>query len=485
MDATLSQELSIPEDVLKSLIKTSNSSTLNESLEILIRTCRSDEGRSSLASKDIIRAALQLSKSFACVSAHDDLLVLSLRLLRNLCAGELVNQNLFIELNGVEVVSGVINGVGFDCDDSGYGIIRTALQLLANISLAGVKHQRAIWDRFFPNVFLKIARVRRRETCDPLSMIVYTCSDGSSELFSELCKSQGLAIIAEIVSTASEVGFGEDWLKLLISRICLHEPHFPVLFGMLSENVSSEDLGDVERNATHLTSAQAYHLRMVSEIFNERRNEINISTDFALNILGIFETAVKAVDFHSRGQSGLPAGSNEVDILGYSLTLLKDTCAHNSSVVNTLVSNRLLDLLLKLLCELERPSSIRRTARQDESQMPAGELLKVCPYKGFRKDIVAVIGNCSYRRKHVQDYIRQKNGLILILQQCVLDEDNSFLREWGIWCAKNLLEGNAENQRVVAGLEMQGVVDVPQLAEIGLRAEVDPNTRRARLVSIS
>ncbi|KAH9604073.1 hypothetical protein KSS87_010413 [Heliosperma pusillum] len=57
MDATLSREVSIPEDILESLIKTSNSSTLNEALEILIRTSRRGEGRSSLAPKGILRGS--------------------------------------------------------------------------------------------------------------------------------------------------------------------------------------------------------------------------------------------------------------------------------------------------------------------------------------------------------------------------------------------------------------------------------------------
>jgi ataxin-10 len=110
---------------------------------------------------------------------------------------------------------------------------------------------------------------------------------------------------------------------------------------------------------------------------------------------------------------------------------------------------------------------------------------KVCPYKGFRRDLVAVIGNCAYRRKHVQDDIRQKNGMLLMLQQCVTDEDNPFLREWGIWSMRNLLEGNSENQQAVAELELQGSVDMPELAGLGLKVEVDQNTRSAKLVNIS
>ena len=52
--------------------------------------------------------------------------------------------------------------------------------------------------------------------------------------------------------------------------------------------------------------------------------------------------------------------------------------------------------------------------------------------------------NNAFQRMAVKDKIRQMNGILLILQQCVADKDNSFLREWGIWCMRNLLEGNEE-----------------------------------------
>ena len=48
---------------------------------------------------------------------------------------------------------------------------------------------------------------------------------------------------------------------------------------------------------------------------------------------------------------------------------------------------------------------------------------------------------------------------------------------------RNLLEGNAENQQVVADLEIQGSVDVPEMVNLGLRVEMDPQTRRAKLVN--
>jgi len=265
---------------------------------------------------------------------------------------------------------------------------------------------------------------------------------------------------------------------------------------MLSADPATENSGNAEKGDIHFTSGQAFLLCTVSEILNERLKEIQIRSDFAFHVLDIFETATKVVDFDTRGQSGLPTGHALIDVLGYSLIIIRDICAQGSSlaaeseqgsedIVFSFVSRGLLDLLLSLLRQLELPSSIRKTMKPDDMQGVTSERRKVCPYKGFRRDIVAVIGNCAYMRKQIQDEIRQKDGVFLLLQQCVLDEDNPFLREWSIWCARNLLNGNPENQQLVASLEMQGTVDVPELAQLGLRVEVDPSTRRAKLVNIS
>ncbi|KAJ6911126.1 ataxin-10 [Populus alba x Populus x berolinensis] len=67
--------------------------------------------------------------------------------------------------------------------------------------------------------------------------------------------------------------------------------------------------------------------------------------------------------------------------------------------------------------------------------------------------------------------------MLLMLQQCVTDEDSPFLRKW----EEPILEGNSENQQGVAELELQGSVDMPELAGLVLRVEMDQNTRRAKL----
>ncbi|GAB2271617.1 hypothetical protein Dimus_006448 [Dionaea muscipula] len=474
----------LPDSVLHPLLSTnlSPSTAIQGTLETLIEASRTADGRSDLASKSILPAVLLLVSSLSehqSSPSHRHLFLLSLRLLRNLCAGEALNQDSFFEHNGVDTVSNLISSLGLGGGESDYGILRTGLQVLANVALGGERQRIAIWRRFFVLGFAEIATVRRREVCDPLCMVVYVCCDGNGELFAELCDGPGLALMAEIVRTTLSVGYEEDWIKLLLSRICLDEPYFPMLINALSPD------NDAKQGSGDLLPEQAFLMRMVSVVLNERMEEIHAGRDLVLFVLSIFKKAVGKVDFAKRGSSALPTGIAFIDILGYSLSMLRDICASSSSgdVVDELLSWGLLDLLLSLLGELEPPSTIRKAIiKQDQTQ--SSQPMKVCPYKGFRKDIVSVIGNCLYRRRNVQDELRQKNGILLLLQQCVFDEDNPFLREWGIWAIRNLLEGNEENQKAVSVLELQGSVDVPEITGLGLRVEVDPSTRRAKLVNI-
>ncbi|CAH2069105.1 unnamed protein product [Thlaspi arvense] len=470
-------EASLPEEVLQPLLNASDLSySLQECLQFLLEVSRTDSGRSDLASKAILPSIIRLLQLLPYPSSRH-YLNLSLKVLRNLCAGETLNQNAFIDHDGSVVVSDLLDSAIGD-----FETVRFGLQVLANVLVLGEKRQRNVWLRFFPERFSAIAKVRRRETCDPLCMILYACFDGSSEIASQLCSDEGLSIIAETIRTSSSVGSVEDyWLKLLVSRLCVEGDCFPPLFSKLYEAGNEA-----------FTSEQAVLMRMVSDIANERLKEVSVPKAATHAILRLLNQSVDQVFDHvSSERSELPTGSAVIDVMGYSLVIIRDTCAGGSleelkdansgtgDTVELLLSSGVIELLLDLLRRLEPPTTIKKAMKQS----PTGSCSKPCPYRGFRRDVVAVIGNCAYRRKEVQDEVRERDGLFVMLQQCVTDDENPFLREWGLWCVRNLLEGNQENQKAVAELEMQGSVDVPQLREIGLRVEIDPLTSRPKLVN--
>ncbi|KAJ7550027.1 hypothetical protein O6H91_07G079200 [Diphasiastrum complanatum] len=105
-------------------------------------------------------------------------------------------------------------------------------------------------------------------------------------------------------------------------------------------------------------------------------------------------------------------------------------------------------------------------------------------YRGFRRDLVSIIANISYRHFYVQEQIRENNGLLLLLQQCMVDKDNPFLREWGLWAIRNLLYDNEKNQQEVASLQLKGVANTSEILQTGLSVEIDPTTQRPKLVNV-
>ncbi|KAF9648887.1 hypothetical protein BDM02DRAFT_3095712 [Thelephora ganbajun] len=66
-----------------------------------------------------------------------------------------------------------------------------------------------------------------------------------------------------------------------------------------------------------------------------------------------------------------------------------------------------------------------------------------------KRDLVRLLGILCVGEKAVQDRIRACGGIPVIMNLCVVDERNPYLREHAIFALHNLLEGNAENQRLV------------------------------------
>ncbi|KAG9145964.1 hypothetical protein Leryth_025844 [Lithospermum erythrorhizon] len=462
MDAKRSPgtEISLPDNVVHLLLTVSNSSMLDQALECLIRTAKSADGRSELSSKDVVPAVVQLCKSLSCPSDRH-LILLSLKLLRNLCAGEIMNQNSFLEEGGVGMTFGLVFNARV-CPPFDFEIIRMGLQLLGNVVLAGVKHQHVVWNEFFIHEFHEIAKIQTSEICDPLCMVLYMICNGTDGLQEELCSDKGILIVIEILKTATVDGFKEDWLKLLFSRICLDGSQFIPIFSKLY-SVS------VGIKVNNFSAEQAFLLSVLSEALSERMKDFTVDSKFALSILQILRAAHQIVDYSIRGNLSLPTSNSVVDVVGYSLLILRDICArdylieHKESsmdVVDALLSDGLINLLIELLQDLEPPALVRKAMNQGNLREGiTSQSYKCCPYKGFRRDIVSILGNCAYNRKRAQDEIREKKGIVLLLQHAVADEDNPFLREWGIWSVRNILENNAENQKIVADLELQGSID--------------------------
>lgn len=167
-----------------------------ETLAALIELSRTPEGREGLT--DVLIDTL-----FLLPASPPRLLLLRLRLLRNLLAGDELNHYAFIEHSGPAAVSASVLSFPSLAPD----VARAALQALGNAALAGELHRDAVWQALFPEALRVFAGLRDQGVLDPLCMVLDTCcgGEGGRGRLQELCHEElGLPILVQTVTTASQ-----------------------------------------------------------------------------------------------------------------------------------------------------------------------------------------------------------------------------------------------------------------------------------------
>ncbi|CAI5499076.1 unnamed protein product [Closterium sp. Naga37s-1] len=149
--------------------------------------------------------------------------------------------------------------------------LKAVLQVIGNFANAGELHQTAVWDRCFPGTFSRLATVRSPAVQRPLCMVLFTCCravpkhvdglggsmDGVALLAGAL-RAQGEALVAR--AEGRDGGSGGDvfsalpdatsngmdeWLGLLVERICLRARYFEPVFKNLPNFSPRPALGQV------------------------------------------------------------------------------------------------------------------------------------------------------------------------------------------------------------------------------------------------
>jgi len=117
---------------------------------------------------------------------------------------------------------------------------------------------------------------------------------------------------------------------------------------------------------------------------------------------------------------------------------------------------RLLDLFLPRI-NFGRPVTSSPPGSAQAAPTPAQPSSAGFSY--LKRDLVRLLGILCHGAKAVQDRARQCGGIQVIMNLCVVDERNPYLREHAIFTLHNLLENNRENQAVVESIKPDGVWD--------------------------
>ncbi|KAM9886264.1 hypothetical protein OXX79_014309 [Metschnikowia pulcherrima] len=76
--------------------------------------------------------------------------------------------------------------------------------------------------------------------------------------------------------------------------------------------------------------------------------------------------------------------------------------------------------------------------------------------------------------------MRELHGLELILSNCVIDEDNPYIKEHSVLCLRFVLQENQRNQEFVASLEAKQVVNADALSEAGYEVSIKDGKVKVR-----
>ncbi|RCK65148.1 Copper transport protein 86 [Candida viswanathii] len=97
---------------------------------------------------------------------------------------------------------------------------------------------------------------------------------------------------------------------------------------------------------------------------------------------------------------------------------------------------------------------------------------EISKYPSVKSYIIVILSYLAFESFDNQEKIRELGGLSLVLSNCVIDNNNPFIKEQAIVCLKYLLAKNPQNQQFVADLEAKKSVDDDVLQEVGYQVEV-------------
>ncbi|ODV80223.1 uncharacterized protein CANTADRAFT_25894 [Suhomyces tanzawaensis NRRL Y-17324] len=128
--------------------------------------------------------------------------------------------------------------------------------------------------------------------------------------------------------------------------------------------------------------------------------------------------------------------------------------------------------LLRCIHENIKPVTIKNRGKVVDIEKEEGVASESHKFPQAKSIIIEIISLLTHDSFEVQEKVRELHGLELILSNCVIDENNPFIKERSIICLKFLLANNKENQAFVAQLEAKKSYDDSALQEAGYEINV-------------
>jgi len=360
--------------------------------------------------------------------------------LRNSCVQCKRNQDWLIECNVVLTLKDIVEIViepGFEpqVDDSKLlnSLKSMMLQFLGNLVAQNKSAQRAVWKVAFPKLFFSLLSHLDDKGKEILCMVIYNCMVNQRDPFeSDDCLWLVVSILQHCKSYESS-----EW-GLLILEIVLSSSEFPKIYQEVS---CYPDIRYLLLEAVHT------HIEdLNSEVRIPESNLLFLAESFISKSNCILRLATEVSE---------ELQQEAVSLLQV-LSLLCSATAHHEKFKDLCKKMTLLEMAVSLLVQI---SDDRVSSHFSKPSVPEVSADENDPVLGFKRDLIRLIGNMSYRIKENQDAVRKLNGLVPILNSCNVDEKNPYIMQWAIFAIRNLCEGNQENQQLIKDLKQQGLAD--------------------------
>eukprot|EP01117_Protostelium_nocturnum_P013052 TRINITY_DN4840_c0_g2_i1.p1 TRINITY_DN4840_c0_g2~~TRINITY_DN4840_c0_g2_i1.p1 ORF type:complete len:532 (-),score=164.81 TRINITY_DN4840_c0_g2_i1:835-2208(-) len=432
-------------------------------------------------------------------------MMFSFRLLRNLCANGTEFQNKQRQENnhelGMKYLLLLANHVKilrreFDESDlktwwseQALVTMRAGGQFLCNFVTGNEINQSSFWESFFPSSVKEfVSKVNYRPFLEPLFAAVHNSVASSKERLESICSEGdnaelfGMILNTMVVNKSVAEDGAFQWVFLIISKL-LSSGLFPRAF----KNLSSVHESTTDSRVILLKNVDAIIHNAPSEdqpkvldeetcviLAEELRNlsEKSLVSDKPKKVEDKSEEDVSSV-FEDEDFVKLKISSNDLELVFvliqiFGLISVSRDDDKASWVSDILLNNGIVEIISRYLREDYKAEQEHMKNGGKQGALDRGGLSF-----GFKRDLITILANISYKHKGVQDKARELDIFPMLLSNCKIDEKNPYIKEWSILALRNLLDQNHDNQAAVEAIKLQGPAPSKELEDMGLKAEIE------------
>lgn len=393
----------------------------------------------------------------------------SYRILRNSVASNEKFARLIVEddRNLIKTASDVFRKLADvdDDDDAALGLKRIVLQFVGNLVSRIPEAKFTVFNEFRP-FFGDLLNHTDTKIVSYGSMVLFNCLDRLSiEKFCSDDDDNGdeSAKLLKKIYTLVKTGDDVEWCLFVIERFLIDGENF---FHSFWTRLSTDDqIFTIEICLSMMEKDEKQYLH---------ESNMNILVDVFVQLSNLLVTNEDSSKFDESQFCFVSPLFTLILSLFCKLTVDSNVDAYDQNRFGS----RILESTLKLL------KRIQRLCREGHSFFAIEKCTKSfsdgCdhPTTGLKRDLVNLTANLCYRSSERQNLARQMDAVPLILDCTMMDARNHFITQWAILALRNLLEDCPENQRVVAMLNPESVVENSELLnELRLEPYLDERGR--------